>query len=128
MGYLFGLLRLNRPSRRIESAIVQFPRLVRWLFAGVSVGLNDSPLYSRESRAAARRLVEQRQRECERMELILCYDRKEISEARASKWTEDAKERRMTRMISAARAVAVAKIRRDYCISQRAQGHAAQRA
>ena len=84
----------------IESAVVRLPRLEPLPLAGVSVNLNDHPLYSRQSRAAARLLVEQRQREYQRRELILCYRREEIREPRASKWTENAKERRMIRMIS----------------------------
>lgn len=42
------------------------------------------------------------------MELILCYGRYEISEARASKWTENAKERRMIRIISVPEGMTVA--------------------
>jgi hypothetical protein len=84
----------------IESALVRFPQREPSPFAGVSVNLNDHPLYSQQSRAAARLLVEQRQREYERRELILCYRREAIREPRASKWTENAKERRTFRMIS----------------------------
>ena len=58
----------------------------------------DFTLRSERSRAFARRMLEQRQRSCERLEIIL--GRYDSDEPRASPWRDDGKAGQVCRMIS----------------------------
>jgi hypothetical protein len=68
-------------------------------FAGASMKPSDYPLCSSQSRAAARALLEQRERQYERLEVILGSRERTGNQPRASEWIQNGEEGQLFRTV-----------------------------